>query len=299
MRALSLLVTLLPSIVVLTLPCAAAEPPPAHERTLREVYVELDRLFHRYYPRVTSELSNDAVHFEYGTRDFLIHEPRKTGEWQDARPERGPNRGGILCAIEVRKGRYPGAAVVPQTFDKRYFRLWVAAPYSARRDEHLYVHLSYPPDADVAFLERFVDIVASFAPAAVKDSPPARSVTAEEFFEYSCVHHYMKANSVPMFDGSLGYAVEYLDAGPELLDALSDAAKIAAAKLPPPNYADPEHGSPAVIASCRRDSRSEQVRKIIESDRHRARGSNPGEPRNSSGARFGDPGSSRYGERRE
>jgi hypothetical protein len=103
-------------------------------------------------------------------------------------------------------------------------------------------------------------------------------VTAEEFFEYSCVHHYMKANSVPMFDGSLGYAEEYLDAGPELLDALSDAAKIAAAKLSPPNYADPEHGSPAVIASCRRESRSEQIRKIIESHRNRAHGSKSAEP---------------------
>ena len=107
------------------------------------------------------------------------------------------------------------------------------------------------------------------APAAAKQSLPAPAVTAEDFFEYSCVHHYMKANSVPMFDGSLGYAVEYLDAGPELLDALSDAAKIAAAKLPPPNYADPEHGSPAVLAACRRQSRSEQVRKIIASQRYR------------------------------
>jgi len=278
MRALSLLATLLPSIVVSTLPCSAAGTPPAHERTLREVYAELDPLFHHYYPRVTSALSNDSIRFDYDTRDFLVHEPRKTGEWQDARPARGPNRGGILCEIELRKGRYPGAAVVPQTFDKRYFRLWVAALYSARRDEHLYVHLSYPADADGAFLARFVDIVASFAPAPAKHSSPAPSVTAEEFFEYSCVHHYMMANSVPMFDGSLGYAVEYLDAGPELLDALSDAAKIAAAKLPSPNYTDPEHGSPAVIASCRRESRSEQIRKIIESHRNHAHGSKSAEP---------------------
>lgn len=111
-------------------------------------------------------------------------------------------------------------------------------------------------------------IVVSALPCAAAEPPPP-SVTAEEFFEYSCVRHYMTANSVPMFDGSLGYAVEYLDAGPEMLDALSDAAKAAASKLPPPNYADPEHGSPAVLASCRRQSHSEQVRKIIESHRHR------------------------------
>ena len=116
--------------------------------------------------------------------------------------------------------------------------------------------------------------IVSFAPpcAAAERSAPLPSVTAEEFFEYSCVHHYMKAHSVPMFDGSLGYAVEYLDADPELLDALSDAAKDTAAKLPPPNYADPEHGAPVVLVSCRQQSRSKHVRGIIASHRHRARG---------------------------
>lgn len=113
--------------------------------------------------------------------------------------------------------------------------------------------------------------VATASPARGNESTRPPAVTAEEFFEYSCVRHYMAANSVPMFDGSLGYVVENLDAEPELLDALSDAAKVAAAKLPPPNYADPEHGSPGVLVWCRQQSRSKHVRKIIESHRHRAR----------------------------
>ena len=152
--------------------CGGAEQRSAHEPSLPAVYSELDGLFHRYYPNVASQASADAIHFEYNTRVFLIHEPLRTGEWQDAREVRGPNRGGILCHAELRKGRYAGAAAVPQTFDKRYFQLSVFAPYSAIRDEHLYVHLYHPGDVKTDFLEEFSRIVAGFASAA--PAPPAR-----------------------------------------------------------------------------------------------------------------------------
>jgi hypothetical protein len=160
----SFLPLVLPSIVVFAAPCRGIEQEqPAHEQPFQQVYSELDALFRRYYPHVTSEVLNDTIHFEYNTRVFLIHEPLKTGEWQDAREERGPNRGGILCDIELRNGKYLGAAVVPQTFDKRYFKLWVAAPYSVNRDKHLYVHLYYPADVKTDFLQEFSRVVEAFA----------------------------------------------------------------------------------------------------------------------------------------
>jgi hypothetical protein len=151
------------SIVILAQPYLGIEESTAQEQALQQVYSELDALFRRYYPNVTSEALNDAIHFEYNTRVFLIHEPLKTGEWQDARGVRGPNRGGILCDVELRKGRYAGAAAVPQTFDKHYFNLLVAAPYSVSRDTHLYVHLYYPADARTDFLAQFSTIVEGFA----------------------------------------------------------------------------------------------------------------------------------------
>ena len=76
----------------------------------------------------------------------MVHEPLKTGEWQDART-----------------GKYLGAAAVPQAFDKRYFTLQVMAPYSEARDVHLYTHLLYPADASKVFLSEFTDLVTRFA----------------------------------------------------------------------------------------------------------------------------------------
>src|SRR5438034_7173328 len=72
-----------------------------------------------------------------------VHEPLKTGEWQDARETIGPQRGGVVGNMELRTGKYLGAAAVPQAFDKRYFTLQVMAPYF--------------------FLSEFTDLVTRFA----------------------------------------------------------------------------------------------------------------------------------------
>jgi hypothetical protein len=49
--------------------------------------------------------------------------------------------------------------VVPQTFDKRYFRVLLLAPYSPKRDAHLIVHLAYPRDVHPEFLKQFTELV--------------------------------------------------------------------------------------------------------------------------------------------
>jgi hypothetical protein len=129
---------------------------------LKRLYSELRTLFQQHYPKATSHLLKDKIHFEHDTRAFIVHEPTKTGEWQDPWETRGPKRGGILCDIELRKGKYEGAAMVPQTFDKRYFKALLMAPYSSRREVHLYIHLSYPADAKADFLKQFTDVVNDF-----------------------------------------------------------------------------------------------------------------------------------------
>ena len=150
------------SIVIFGAPGGSINGSPAREQRVEQLYSELRTLFHRYYPDATSRALNDTIHFEYNTRVFLVQEPLKTGEWQDARETRGPNRGGILCDIELRKLRYLGAAVVPQTFDKRYFRLLVLAPYSVSHDRHLYVHLYYPANVSSVFLQEFFSVIDRF-----------------------------------------------------------------------------------------------------------------------------------------
>ena len=135
----------------------------AENPALKRFYPELRTLFRRHYPRVTSHLLKEKMHFEHDTRIFIVHEPTKTGEWQDPWETRGPKPGGILCDITLQEGRYQGAAVVPQTFDKRYFKVLLMAPYSAKHDSHLIVHLSYPGNVSGEFLKEFTELVNDYS----------------------------------------------------------------------------------------------------------------------------------------
>ncbi len=149
-------------LACLGLPTAGAEDEALQNPALKRFYSELRNLFHRHYPKITSHLLKDKMHFEHDTRVFIVHEAFKTGEWQDPWEERGPKPGGILCDVMLQKGRYEGAAAVPQTFDKRYFKVLGMAPYSPKRDAHLSVHLSYPRNVNEEFLRQFSELVNNF-----------------------------------------------------------------------------------------------------------------------------------------
>src|SRR5262245_526625 len=129
---------------------------------LKPFLEEVRKLVEKQYPKAKVTLKDQTIHFEFNTRKFMIHEPLLTGEWQDAHEEAGPQKSGIYGDIELRAGEYGGMAVVPQTFDKRYFTLLLMAPYSKKLDHHLYVHLKSPRDVPKEFLKEFERLVDGF-----------------------------------------------------------------------------------------------------------------------------------------
>jgi hypothetical protein len=118
MKTFSILMT------IVTLAVAA----PASADDLGDYLSTLRALFKKHYPEVTSATKDGGLVFDYKTRIFLVHELTMLGEWQEAVEERGPNRGGIYCEIVPEEGPYHGQAKVPQTFDKRYFKVLLLAP---------------------------------------------------------------------------------------------------------------------------------------------------------------------------
>lgn len=130
---------------------------------LRKIYSEVQGLVRRHYPEATSHLLGKKIHFESNTRVYVIHVALKTGEWQDPWEERGPRKGGILGRIELRDGKYGGAAMVPQTFDRRYYEVMLMAPYSEKHDCHLYAHLYVPRlERKNEFIKKFSELVNNF-----------------------------------------------------------------------------------------------------------------------------------------
>ena len=130
---------------------------------LNQIYTSVQRIVRQYYSDATSHLLENKIHFESNTRLFIIHVPLKTGEWQDPWEERGPKKGGILGTIELRDGKYTGAAKVPQTFDRLYYSIILMAPYSKKHDCHLYVHLYVPRHGGKPeFTKELVELVSAF-----------------------------------------------------------------------------------------------------------------------------------------
>ena len=95
---------------------------------------------------------------------------------------------------------------------------------------------------------------------AIRPDGPLGIASAFDFFTYSCIRQYEEMHSIRSYDGSLGYAVEWSHLGADELERLSASARVAAASIPAPNYADTEHGLPAVALVCRRASDGKLLR---------------------------------------
>jgi hypothetical protein len=146
----------------ITLVCILAATIANAADDLSGFYSSLRTVFTKHYPAVKMSTKDKTVTFDHDTRLFMIHEALKTGEWQEAREQRGPKKAGVYCEIVSESGPYNGAAVVPQAFNKHYFTVLLLAPYSRRLDRHLHVLLSYPADASKEFLREFTDTVNKF-----------------------------------------------------------------------------------------------------------------------------------------
>lgn len=106
-------------------------------------------------------------------------------------------------------------------------------------------------------------VALSACSASPPPEPPKASATAQDFFFYSCVQAYMTAQSITLFDGSVGYAVEHSDTSAEVLNQLYESAKLFATGIRAPDYSDEEHGLPAVLVLCGNEAKSERVANLI------------------------------------
>ena len=129
------------------------------------VYAKLQALFQKYYPKTTITNRNvNGIHFEYEVMTFEFPYTGPPGRKHEATTQRGPKKGGVLCSVFLEKGDYRGPLELaprgnhqyePYVIDREVYKQFLMAPYSAKRDAHLWVSLSYPSDASDDFLKEF------------------------------------------------------------------------------------------------------------------------------------------------
>lgn len=163
LRTMLRVVSILSVVSILCIHCAQpsfSEQPP---KEVEQLFTKLEALLLEFYPQATVTRKTNGFECRFNTRSFLIHHALKTGEWQEARAQEGPNRGGILCSVSDSAGRYAGAAMVPQQFEYRYFSSLLMAPYNKKIDRHLIAHLNFPDNVKPQLIRRYSELITSFA----------------------------------------------------------------------------------------------------------------------------------------
>ena len=147
------------------------ETKPSNLPSIDPLYNKVGSLVREYYPETILTNTAQHIHFECRARDFMVHEPLMTGDWQDAQEVRGPSRKGVVCDITLNPGKYENSQWVQirnpsghryWIHDKRYYQELLFIPYSSTRNCHLYVLLRIPADASPAFIEKFDDLISNF-----------------------------------------------------------------------------------------------------------------------------------------
>ncbi len=129
----------------------------------KPIFDRLEQLIKQYYPQAKFERKQGLFIAKFDTRTFMIHHALKTGEWQEACAQEGPNRKGIRCSIKANPGPWMGAAVLPQIFDNKYFSSLMIAPYNKKFNLHLAAHLDYTDSTSKEFVKTYQDTVNDFA----------------------------------------------------------------------------------------------------------------------------------------
>jgi hypothetical protein len=162
----------LAGLFLLVLSHVLAEDVPKSSPVPDAVCAKLQALFQQYYPTATVTNRNvNGIHFEHEVRTFEFPYTGPPGGKHESSTQRGPMKGGILCSIHLQKGEYRGqVALVPRgggqhqpaLIDKKMYQQLLMAPYSTKRDAHLWVSLSYPNDTSDDFLKAFRALMNDF-----------------------------------------------------------------------------------------------------------------------------------------
>ena len=161
------------AFVALTVFCLGTNVYGEEVPSLTEFGEKVKELVLQYYPKAEVSVTGKEIAFEYGARDFMIHDMNKMGMWEEEAYEtKGPERklfagknkkeSGIVGYIEIMPGKHLYATTRPQTLDRLYFKTLMLAPESEKKDCFLMVDLDYPDTVNEEFLKKFTKLANEF-----------------------------------------------------------------------------------------------------------------------------------------
>ena len=141
--------------------------------TLESIFQRVKELVEKYYPKASITIDSDKMHFEKKCQDKydflgdLVHEPQS---------------GGILCDITLKSGEYTGKDKdrLPSEVNDGFHTNWTIAPYSKLQNAHLLARLSFPPDVNTGFKEKFESLINLFNKQELANEATAKELNKQE-----------------------------------------------------------------------------------------------------------------------
>ena len=155
--------TLFTWILLLGIPLQAEEsefPKEESTKILTSIQTQLKTLFEKSKLDVAISVEDQTLTARYKTREFMVHIPLMTGQYQDAFKEEGPDFKGLLVTLRVGKGRREERQIVlPQTSKQPYWLVYLDM-LPLKNGFCLDVNIKYSPDFDVKLVEEIKHIAA-------------------------------------------------------------------------------------------------------------------------------------------
>jgi hypothetical protein len=111
-------------------------------------------------PGAKIDVIDDTFIAKDGTMIFSVHRRSKTGEvYPELDRVEGPNFKGFMLRISLNKGKYEGAAQVPQTLKEPYYSVYIDAPSTGDRMNHYQVSFSYGSRLDADLKNAILEMI--------------------------------------------------------------------------------------------------------------------------------------------
>jgi len=126
---------------------------------------EIIPIIKKYLPNYETETKYGRIYISYNTRQFMVHRPYKTGKWQNAKEDIGPEKGGIVLWFFITDEKYSGAAMIPlcATTDMYLFKETSIIKYSEKYNCYITAAIKAPRyDEKKELTKELIEILSNF-----------------------------------------------------------------------------------------------------------------------------------------
>jgi hypothetical protein len=125
-----------------------------------ELIEKLTKAIRKHCPDATFEMTKQEFVAKFETMTYTLHARGKSGEaFERTYQEEGPKFKGFLLRVELREGKYEGAAVVPQTLQEPYYSTFIDASNVEKDNKHHFVHFSYGGRLDPELKKAIIEVI--------------------------------------------------------------------------------------------------------------------------------------------